>query len=96
MLPGARIPSIRAPYWNQFRSTVIDTLFEVKADLYVRAKGLDAEGLTYEVAERLHISIDTLADFEPLHKLIVGAHHVAKERLRRVLQDQNGQHRLPF
>lgn len=80
--------------WNQYRARVAAALTDVEADMQQRGYGLNCEGLTLEVAERLQLGVATVEDFEVLEALVKALLPVAREAVRATREDQAGQYCL--
>ena len=87
-------PTICHPDWNRYRAQVIAAVTDVEALMQQLNKGLDNDGLTQEVAQRLRLAIDTQADFDVLASLVRAVRHVGREALRATREDQAGQFTL--
>lgn len=87
-------PTIQSPSWNKFRYQVIAAITDVEAIMQQLGKGLDTEGMTYEIAPRLGLKISTPADFEALSTLVRAVRHVGREAIRTTCEDQGGQFSL--
>lgn len=87
-------PTIKDPTWNKYRSQVIAAITDEEAVLQQLGKGTDSEGLTYDVAKRLGVSIDTQEDFDVLAKLVRATRHIGREALRMTCEEQGGQFTL--
>ena len=87
-------PTICDPTWNQYRSRVIAAITDVEALMQQLGKGLDYDGLTYEVAPRLGLELVTPPDFDVLAQLVRACRPIGREGLRRTREDQGGQFSL--
>lgn len=87
-------PTIQSPTWNQYRSRVIAAIADVEVLMQQRGKGLNSEGMTGEVAERLGLDIATPTVYEDLLKLVQATRRIAQEGLRRTREEQGGQYSL--
>ncbi|UOR07729.1 hypothetical protein MUN82_22080 (plasmid) [Hymenobacter aerilatus] len=90
-MQASEAPTIVHPGWNQYRSRVIATITDVEMLMLQLGKGLDSDGLTAEVAQRLGLRIDTQADFDVLNALVRAVRPIGREALRATREDQGGQ-----
>ena len=93
-MKATEAPTIQSPSWNKFRSQVIEAITDVEAVMQQLGKGLDTEGMTYEIAPRLGLEINTQADFDVLSALVRAVRHVGREAIRTAREDQGGQFSL--
>ena len=91
---ASEAPTIVHPGWNQYRSRVITAIADVEVLMQQRGKGLNSEGMTGEVAERLGLDIATPTVYEDLLKLVQATRRIAQEGLRRTREEQGGQYSL--
>ena len=91
---ASEAPTIVQPGWNQYRSRVIAAITDVEMLMQQLGKGLDNDGLTAEVAQRLGLSIDTQADFDVLSALVRATRPIGREALRTTCEDHGGQFSL--
>ena len=93
-MKATEAPTIQDPTWNKYRSQVIAAITDVEAVMQQLGKGLDTEGMTYEIAPRLGLEITSKADFEVLSSLVRAVRHVGREAIRTTREDQAGQYSL--
>lgn len=94
MMNAANAPVLGDPGWNRFRARVAEALTDAEADMQQRGYGLNSEGLTLEVAERLPLSVATAEDFQVLEALVKALRPIAREAVRATREDQGGQFAL--
>lgn len=82
------------PEWNKYRARVIGAITDVENLLRQHNRGVDDEGMTYEVAPLLGHSLHTLEDFEALHRVVKAVRYVAREAIRSVSCQPGGQFSL--
>jgi hypothetical protein len=87
-------PTIGNPQWNKFRGQVIATITDVEVLMQHRGKGVDNEGMTYEVASRMGLQIETQDDFDLLARLVRATRPISREQLRSTREDHGGQYTL--
>ena len=93
-MKASEAPTIQSPTWNAYRSRIIAAIIDVEVLMKQLDKGIDSEGMTQEVAQRLGIEIDTAEAYDDLLKLVRAARPVAREGLRMTSQEQGGQFAL--
>lgn len=93
-MKATEAPTIQDPTWNKFRSQVIAAITDVEAVMQQLGKGLDTEGMTYEIAARLGLEITTQADFDVLSSLVRAVRPIGREAIRTTREDQAGQYSL--
>jgi hypothetical protein len=96
---ASEAPTIIHPGWNQYRSRVIAAITDVEMLMQLlgrtrQGKGLDSDGLTAEVAQRLGLHINTQADFDVLSALVRAVRPIGRKALRATREDQGGQFSL--
>ncbi|MBF9223380.1 hypothetical protein [Hymenobacter ruricola] len=91
---ASEAPTIIQLGWNQYRSRVIAAITDVEMLMLQLGKGLDSDGLTAEVAQRLRLRIDTQTDFDALNTLVRAVRPIGREALRATREDQGGQFSL--
>ena len=91
---ASEAPTINDPTWNKYRSQVIAAITDEETLLQQLGKGTDNAGMTYDVAKRLGLRIDTDEDFDVLAKLVRATRHIGREGLRMTREDQGGQFSL--
>ena len=91
---ASETPTIIQPGWNQYRRQVIAAITDVEMLMQQLGKGLDSDGMTAEVAQRLGLSLDTQTDFDVLSALVRAVRPIGHEALRATSEDQGGQFSL--
>lgn len=91
---ASEAPTIIHPGWNQYRSRVIATITDVEMLMQQLGKGLDSNGMTAEVAQRLGLRIDTQPDFDVLSALVRAVRLIGREALRATREERGGQFSL--
>ena len=93
-MKASEAPTICHTGWNRYRAQVIAVITDMEALMQQLGKGLDSDGLTLEVAQRMQLSVDTQADFDVLAALVQAVRHVGREGLRATREDHSGQFSL--
>lgn len=96
LIPASQAPVKPDAGWNQYRARVIAAITDVENLLRQHNRGVDDEGMTYEVAPLLGHSIDTLTDFAALHRIVKALRYVARDTIQAVRTQQGGQFALPL
>lgn len=91
---ASETPTIYDREWNRFRAQVIAAITDEEAVLQQMGKGTDSDGLTYDVAKRLGLSIETEQDFDVLAQFVRAWRPIGREALRMIREEQGGQYSL--
>ena len=94
LMRASEAPNIIHPGWNQYRRQVIAAITDVEMLMQQLGRGLDSDGLTAGVAQRLGLSLDTQHDFDVLNALVRAVRPIGREALRATREDQSGQFSL--